>query len=81
MDSLRVSRVSLVVLLLSSALLLGGCRVVLSTPTLKATVVPTQRPTATATATPKPTMTPAPQPLDLSVQHTNDVSGYTDPCG
>jgi nitrous oxide reductase accessory protein NosL len=25
--------------------------------------------------------TPTPQPLDLVVLHTNDVMGYTEPCG
>jgi hypothetical protein len=42
------------------------------------------RPTPTlplATASPPQTDTPPPIPVDLVVMHTNDVLGYTDPCG
>ena len=77
MRMLRISRLSPVLLALGSVLLLVGCGVAESTPTL--TAVPTPRPTVTAT--PKPTATPVPQPLDLVVVHTNDVLGYTEPCG
>ncbi|HUT15148.1 MAG TPA: hypothetical protein VMY98_02770 [Anaerolineae bacterium] len=71
MRLLRISRLSPVLLALGSVLFLVGCGVVESTPTAKPTAVPTLRPTAT----------PVPQPLDLVVVHTNDVLGYTEPCG
>ncbi len=73
----RISRLSPVLLALGSVLLLVGCGVVESTLTPKPTAVPTQMPTPT----PRPTATPVPQPLDLVVVHTNDVLGYTEPCG
>ncbi len=31
--------------------------------------------------TPTPTPTPAQQPITLTILHTNDTSGYLDPCG
>ncbi|MGB9879884.1 MAG: hypothetical protein ACPLRM_03890 [Anaerolineae bacterium] len=42
---------------------------------------PEPTPTPQPTATPKPTPTPTPRPIDLVVLHTNDVLGYTEPCG
>lgn len=59
-----------------------------STPTL----TPTPRPTSTATAVPSPTPlpetptvtptpTPAAEPFTLTLLHTNDTWGYTQPCG
>ena len=30
---------------------------------------------------PTPTPTPLPQPITLTILHTNDTSGYLDPCG
>ena len=32
-------------------------------------------------SSPVPTPTPTPQPLELTVLHTNDTLGYTEPCG
>ena len=32
-------------------------------------------------ASPTPTPTPTPPPLHLTVLHTNDTKGQTDPCG
>jgi len=34
-----------------------------------------------APATPTPTPTPTPPPLHLTILHTNDTRGQTDPCG
>jgi hypothetical protein len=41
----------------------------------------TPLPPPTQTPTPVPTPTLAPQSLELTVLHTNDTIGYTDPCG
>ena len=63
-----------------------------STPTLTATATPSPTLTATATATstptslpktptPSPTPMPPAQPFTLTLLHTNDTWGYTQPCG
>jgi len=38
-------------------------------------------PAPTPTPVPTPTATPLPQPITLTILHTNDTSGYLDPCG
>ena len=56
---------------------------------LAAACSPQATPTPTPTHTPRPTVTPlptatpvpTPRPLELTVLHTNDVVGYTEPCG
>ena len=54
-------------------LALFGCSGVMSTP------IPT--PTSTLARTSTPTPTPTPQPIELTVLHTNDTWGYSEPCG
>jgi 2',3'-cyclic-nucleotide 2'-phosphodiesterase (5'-nucleotidase family) len=56
-------------------LALFGCNGVMSTPT------PTPTSTPTRTPTPIPTSTPTPRPIELTVLHTNDTWGYSEPCG
>ena len=53
----------------------------LSTPT--ETPLPTSTPTATLTLTPTATSTPTPTPapIELTILHTNNTRGYTEPCG
>lgn len=48
-----------------------------------ATPVPTPMPTSTPTKTPTPVPSPTPtsQPIELTVVHTNDTWGYSEPCG
>jgi hypothetical protein len=41
----------------------------------------TRLPAPTNTPSPVPTPTPIPQPLELTVLHTNDTLGFTEPCG
>jgi len=38
-------------------------------------------PAPTPTPIPTSTPTPLPQPITLTILHTNDTSGYLDPCG
>ena len=68
---------------LASVLLALGLIVTACRPS--ATPTPQPTPTPQATATPKATATPAPTPtlgpLELTVLHTNDLLGYTEPCG
>lgn len=45
------------------------------------TLVPTEIPTEIPTEAPTPTETPKPAPFELTVIHTNDTAGYTEPCG
>ena len=52
-------------------LALFGCSGIMSTPA----------PTSTPTKTPTPTPTPTPRPIELTVLHTNDTWGYSEPCG
>jgi hypothetical protein len=58
-------------------LALFGCSGITSvqTPTLTPTKTPTPIPTST------PTPTPTPRPIELTVLHTNDTWGYSEPCG
>lgn len=77
--STHVCRPLLGFAVLALALLATGCSVTEPTPAPEPTFTPTAVPTSTPT--PKPTNTPTPQPLDLVVLHTNDVLGYTEPCG
>jgi 2',3'-cyclic-nucleotide 2'-phosphodiesterase (5'-nucleotidase family) len=60
-------------------LALSGCSAIMSTPTPTPTSMPTKTSTPTPTST--PTSTPTPQPLELTVLHTNDTWGYSEPCG
>ena len=55
----------------------------LPAPTNTALPAPTNTPLppSTRTPTPVPTPTPTPQSLELTVLHTNDTLGYTEPCG
>jgi len=45
------------------------------------TVAPTPTPLPSATPKPSPTAHPTARPMELVVLHTNDVVGYTEPCG
>jgi len=65
-------RLSLAILAIVSTLGLAGC-----------SPQPTATPGPTATPRPSPTPQPSstPQPLALTVLHTNDILGYTAPCG
>ena len=56
--------------------LLDGCAAA-STPT----VAPTATPVPSATQRPSPTASPTLRPMELAILHTNDVMGYTEPCG
>jgi 2',3'-cyclic-nucleotide 2'-phosphodiesterase (5'-nucleotidase family) len=67
----RLRRQVLRLVLLALAVPVTGCGAV------EPTLTSTPRPTATS----KPTSTPTPQPLSLTVLHTNDVWGETEPCG
>ena len=60
-------------------LVLFGCSGSMSTPTATLTFTPTKTPTPIPTPTPAPT--PTPQPIELTVLHTNDTWGYSEPCG
>jgi hypothetical protein len=66
-------------------LALFGCSGIMSTPTPTPTSMPTKTPTPTPTftptSTPTPTPTPTPRPIELTVLHTNDTWGYSEPCG
>jgi putative hemolysin len=85
-------RIKLVALVVAAmGLVLSGCSspapnpssnpspVSANTPMLAPTHTPAPPPTKTPT--PVPTPTPMPQSLELTVLHTNDTMGYTDPCG
>ena len=63
-------------------LLLAGCTPT-PTPEPPPTLTPTftPEPTATPMPTATPTLTPTPEPIVLTILHTNDTEGYTDPCG
>lgn len=52
-------------------------------PTNMAMPAPTNTPPPSPTKTPAPvpTSTPTPRPLELTVLHTNDTLGFTEPCG
>ncbi|MBN1136764.1 MAG: hypothetical protein JXM73_09260 [Anaerolineae bacterium] len=72
--------------LLILGLILAGCKTAtpgagLPTSTLAQSVLwsPLPSPTAVPTPTPVPTLTPA--PIQLTVLHTNDNWGETEPCG
>ncbi len=71
-------RVALALLAFMVILSVVGC-----SPQSTSTPQPTDTPLPTATPRPTPTPlpTPTPQPIDLVVLHTNDVVGYTEPCG
>jgi hypothetical protein len=84
--------IKFVVLVVLSALGLAllGCSS--PTPSPSPTPVPTHTPSPppptstptpvpTSTPTPVPTSTPALQALELTILHTNDTLGYTEPCG
>jgi 2',3'-cyclic-nucleotide 2'-phosphodiesterase (5'-nucleotidase family) len=60
-------------------LALSGCSGIMSTPT----PMPTSTSTKTPTPIPTPTYTPTPtpRPIELTVLHTNDTWGYSEPCG
>jgi len=58
-------------------LALVGCSGVTSTPTPSPTSTPTKAPTPV----PRPSPIPTPQPIELTVLHTNDTWGYSEPCG
>lgn len=76
--------------LLVLSLIVSGCGAATpgagqSTSTLSQSVLPTPvvPPTAAPTSTPESTSTPAPTlaPIQLTVLHTNDNWGETEPCG
>jgi PBP1b-binding outer membrane lipoprotein LpoB len=67
----------LAALLLLGALLATGCAS--GGPAASATPVPTKPPTPVPTKPPTPTESP--KAFELVIVHTNDVRGYTDPCG
>jgi len=58
-------------------LALSSCSGIMATPTPTPTSTPTKTPTPIPTSTP----TPTPQPIELTVMHTNDTWGYSEPCG
>jgi hypothetical protein len=60
---------------------LFGCSGALSATTPMPTSTPTQTPTPIPTPTFTPTPTPTPRPIELTVLHTNDTWGYSEPCG
>jgi hypothetical protein len=67
---------------MAALLVLSGCSSAnpagpLATPQPTLTRLPTRRPPPT----PAPTATPTLKPVDLVVVHSNDVMGYTEPCG
>lgn len=64
-------------------LALFGCSGTMSTPASTPTSTPTKTltPIPTSTPTSTPTPTPTPQPVELTVLHTNDTWGYSEPCG
>jgi len=84
-------RIKLVVLvaLATTALALLGCNSPtpnpstspLPVPTNTSMLAPTDTPVSPPTNTPTPVSTTAPKPLELTVLHTNDTMGYTEPCG
>ena len=78
----RIKLVALVALA-AVGLVLVGCSSpapgLASNPLLTNTPMPT--PTKTLLPPPTWTPTPVPQPLELTVLHTNDTLGYTEPCG
>jgi len=79
------------VALAAMGLILLGCSSPTPEPSPNPLPVPTNTPLPTPTNTPPPpptktptpvlTSTPAPRPLELTVLHTNDTMGYTEPCG
>jgi hypothetical protein len=75
-SSLHTAQVLLMLLALALTPFATGC-----SPQATATPAPTATPRPTRTPTPMPTPTPTPRPIDLAVVHTNDVLGYTEPCG
>jgi len=86
-------RIKLVVFvaLATTALALLGCNSPTPNPSKNPLPVPTNTPMLaptdtpapppTNTPTPVPTPTPIPRPLELTVLHTNDTLGFTEPCG
>ena len=72
----HLGRLFLAMAAMAGVFLTPGCSPA-NTPTPPPT--PTLKPTATIlpTATPKPTA----RPVELTILHTNDVVGYTEPCG
>jgi 2',3'-cyclic-nucleotide 2'-phosphodiesterase (5'-nucleotidase family) len=62
-------------------LALSGCGEIMSIPTPTPTLTPTKTPTPIPTLTYTPTPTPTPRPIELTVLHTNDTWGYSEPCG
>jgi 2',3'-cyclic-nucleotide 2'-phosphodiesterase (5'-nucleotidase family) len=62
-----------------AGLALFGCNGIVSTSTPTPTFTPTKPPTPVPTSFPTPT--PTPQPIGLTVLHTNDTWGYSEPCG
>jgi len=60
---------------------LGAWRVLLALLTLVMALLMAGCSAPEPTPTSQPTPTPTPQPIDLVVLHTNDVIGYTEPCG
>ncbi len=77
------------VALATTALALLGCNSPTPNPSTSPLPVPTNTPMLASTDTPAspPTNTPIPVPitapklLELTVLHTNDTMGYTEPCG
>jgi 2',3'-cyclic-nucleotide 2'-phosphodiesterase (5'-nucleotidase family) len=84
-------RIKLVVfvMLATTALVFFGCNSPtpnlstspLPVPTNTPMLAPTDTPASPPTNTPTPVPTTAPKPLELTVLHTNDTMGYTEPCG
>jgi hypothetical protein len=60
-------------------LALFGCSGIMSTLTPTPTSTPTRPPTPIPTST--PTRTPTPRPIELTILYTNDIWGYSEPCG
>lgn len=60
-------------------LALSGCSGITATLAPTPTSTPTKTPTPIPTPTPSPT--PTPRPIGLTVLHTNDTWGYSEPCG
>jgi len=77
------------VALATTVLALWGCNSPTPNPNASPLPVPTNTPMLASTDTPAspPTNTPIPVPitapklLELTVLHTNDTMGYTEPCG
>jgi hypothetical protein len=75
-----IRRVSFAVCLLAISLILGNCNSD-SNPDLLTSPLSQVSPLTAEALAPTPTLAPTPGPIQLTILHTNDNWGETEPCG